>query len=147
MIPCLFYQALSKILGHKNTVYTYLFYQVCKVHDIVCFGDQCSNAKKSWYLSFKHFCLKLVSQLQFCERFGNDIVTIQDTSFRQKCLKLRYHDFSALEYWSLKQCHSLCTLGKTSKCWLCFHDQDLDHCLVKQARDYLWLNKTLPNIW
>ena len=34
-------------LGHKNTVNTYLFYQVCKVHDIVCFGDQCSNAEKS----------------------------------------------------------------------------------------------------
>ena len=28
----------------------------------------------------------------------------------------------------------------------CFYDQDLAHCLVKQAKDHLWLNKTLPNI-
>ena len=34
-------------LVHKNIVNTYLFYQVCKVHDIVCFGDQYSNAEKS----------------------------------------------------------------------------------------------------
>ena len=34
-------------LGHKNRVNTYLFYQVCKVHDIVCFGDQYSNADNS----------------------------------------------------------------------------------------------------
>ena len=27
-------------LSHKNMVNTYLFYQVCKVHDIVCLGDQ-----------------------------------------------------------------------------------------------------------
>ena len=27
-----------------------------------------------------------------------------------------------------------------------FYDKDLAHCLVKQAMDYLWLNKTLPNI-
>ena len=94
-------------LGHKNTVNTYLFYQVCKVHDIVCFRDQYSNADKSWHLNFKHFYLKLVSQLNFLwkiwQRFGNDVVTIQDTSFGQKCLKLRYHSFFALEYWSLKQ--------------------------------------------
>ena len=38
------------------------------------------------------------------------------------------------------------TLGKTSKCWLYFYDQDLAHCLVKQAWDHLWLTKTLPNI-
>ena len=56
-------------------------------------------------------------------------------------------------YWQIglqdRQCHALCTLGKTSRCWLdlCFHDKDLAHCLVKQARDHLWLNKTLPNIW
>ena len=46
------------------------------------------------------------------------------TSFRQKCLKLRCHDFSALTslHWQTslqnRQCHALCTLGKTSKCWL-----------------------------
>ena len=45
-----------------------------------------------------------------------------------------------------KECHAICTLGKTSKCLLSFHDQDLFHCLVKQARDHLWLNITLPNI-
>ena len=48
-----------------------------------------------------------------------------------------------------RQCHAPCTLGKTSRCWLdlCFHDKDLAHCPVKQVRDHLWLNKTLPNIW
>ena len=34
-------------LGHENIVNTCLFYQVCKVHNIVCFGDQTANAKKS----------------------------------------------------------------------------------------------------
>ena len=34
-------------LGHENIVNTYLFCQVCKVHDIVCFGDQSANAEKS----------------------------------------------------------------------------------------------------
>ena len=34
-------------LDHTKTVNTYLFYQVCKVHDIVCFGDQYSNGEKS----------------------------------------------------------------------------------------------------
>ena len=37
------------------------------------------------------------------------------TSFRQKCLKLRCHWQHSLQNW---QCHALCTLGKTSKCWL-----------------------------
>ena len=27
-------------LGHKKVVNTYLFYQVCKAHGIVCFRDQ-----------------------------------------------------------------------------------------------------------
>ena len=31
-------------LGHENVVNTYLFYQVCKVHDIVCIGHQSANA-------------------------------------------------------------------------------------------------------
>ena len=31
----------------KNRFNTYLFYQVCEVHDIVFFGDQFSNAEKS----------------------------------------------------------------------------------------------------
>ena len=32
-------------LCHENIdlVNTYLFYQVCKVHDIVCLGDQSAN--------------------------------------------------------------------------------------------------------
>ena len=34
-------------LVHENIVNTYLFYQVCKVHDTVCFGDQFANAEKS----------------------------------------------------------------------------------------------------
>ena len=43
-----------------DQVNTCLFYQACKVHGIVCFGDQSSNAEKSWPLSFSYFCLKLV---------------------------------------------------------------------------------------
>ena len=27
-------------LGHENIVNMYVFYQIYKVHDIVCFGDQ-----------------------------------------------------------------------------------------------------------
>ena len=37
-------------LGHENIVNTYLFYQVCKVYDIVCFRDhlfQCREVKIS----------------------------------------------------------------------------------------------------
>ena len=33
-------------LDHENIVNTYLFYQVCKVNDIVCFRDHYSNAEK-----------------------------------------------------------------------------------------------------
>ena len=33
-------------LGHENIVNTYLFYQVCKVQDIVCFRDKYSNVEK-----------------------------------------------------------------------------------------------------
>ena len=43
-----------------DQVKTCLFYQACKVHDIVCFGDQSANAEKSWHLNFRHFCVKLV---------------------------------------------------------------------------------------
>ena len=32
-------------LGHENIVTNYLFYQVCKVHNIVCLGDQSANAR------------------------------------------------------------------------------------------------------
>ena len=39
------------------------------------------------------FCLKLVS----------NVVTIEDTGFKQKCMKLRCHGFCALADWSLKQ--------------------------------------------
>ena len=31
--------------GHENIVNTYLCYQVCKVHGIVCFGHQSANAR------------------------------------------------------------------------------------------------------
>ena len=34
-------------LGHENIVNTCLFYQVCKMYNIVCFGDQFANAEKS----------------------------------------------------------------------------------------------------
>ena len=40
---------MSKILVMK-TVNTYLFYQVCKVHEIVCFGDQTANVEKSCFI-------------------------------------------------------------------------------------------------
>ena len=48
-------------LDHENLVNTFLFYQVCKVHDILYFGDQFPNSEKSSHLSFRHFYLKLVS--------------------------------------------------------------------------------------
>ena len=82
--PLLILPGNKQDLGHENIVSTYLFYQVCKVNGIVCFGDQSTNAEKSWYLIFRHFCLKLVSWM----------VTALDTGFRQKCPKLRCHDFS-----------------------------------------------------
>ena len=34
-------------LHHENIVNTYLFYQVCKGHNRVCFRDQYYNAEKS----------------------------------------------------------------------------------------------------
>ena len=34
-------------LDHENIVNTYVFYQVCKVHDISSFGDLYSNPEKS----------------------------------------------------------------------------------------------------
>ena len=34
-------------LGHENIVNIYLFYQMCKVHDIICFGDQSAYEEKS----------------------------------------------------------------------------------------------------
>ena len=37
-------------LGRENIVNTYLFYQVCKVHGTVCFGDQFANAEKKFYV-------------------------------------------------------------------------------------------------
>ena len=40
-------QGNEQDLGHENLVNTYLFYQVCKVHDIICLEDQFSNAEKS----------------------------------------------------------------------------------------------------
>ena len=96
-------------LCHENIhlVNTYLFYQVCKVHDIVCLGDQFVKIKKVSHFSFRHFCLKLVSQLNFWQsfvkKFGNDTVTIQDTSFRQKCLKLKCEAFYILADLSPRQ--------------------------------------------
>ena len=38
------------------------------MHDIVCFGDQSANAEKSWQLSFRHFCLKLVCRAKRNQR-------------------------------------------------------------------------------
>ena len=32
-------------IGHKNLVNTYLFYQVCKVHNIVCLEEQSAYAR------------------------------------------------------------------------------------------------------
>ena len=58
-------------LGHENLVNTYLFYQVCKVHDILCFEDQFPNAEKSSLLSFRHFYLKLVSWMIIAKSLPN----------------------------------------------------------------------------
>ena len=40
-------QGNEQELSHKHMVNTYLFYQMCKVHEIVCFEDQFPNAGKS----------------------------------------------------------------------------------------------------
>ena len=47
-------------LCHENIdlVNTYLFYQVCKVHDIVCLGDQSANTRRPHGLSFETFLPK-----------------------------------------------------------------------------------------
>ena len=82
-------------LDHENIVKTYLFYQ-----------DQSANAEKSWHLSFRHFCLKLVSWM----------VTEWDTSFRQKYLKLG--------------CHHLVKQVSLDLDYV-FMTQSLAHCLVK----------------
>ena len=66
--PLLVLPGNEQDLAYENIFNTYLFYQVCKVHDIVCFGDKSDKA----LLSFKHFYLKLVS----------NGVTTQDTNFR-----------------------------------------------------------------
>ena len=50
-----------------SVVHTCLFYQACKVHDIVYLGDQSAKAEKSWHLSFQHFSQKLVSCI-ICNR-------------------------------------------------------------------------------
>ena len=122
-------------LGHESIVNTYLFYQVCKTF-----------LPKTGVLNGS--CIITKSLPNLWQNFN------WDTSFRRKCLKLRCHGFL---HWQIgllnRQCYAPCTLGKTSGCRLCFHDQDLPHCLVKQARDNLWcykifcLNKTLQNIW
>ena len=105
-------------LCHENLdlVNTYLFYQVRKVHDIDYLRNQSANIWKASHLSIRHFCLNLVSQLNFVkdlakfwQKIGNDAVTIQDTSFRQKCLKPRYEAFYILADWSPRQTMS-CTL-------------------------------------
>ena len=44
-------------LGHQNIINTYLFYQVCKVHDIACFGEQSANAEKLCF----YCCIHTVS--------------------------------------------------------------------------------------
>ena len=71
-------------LCHKNTVNTYLFYQVCKVYDIACFGAEFPNAEKWWHLSFRHFWPKPVPQLNFIKNlakirqwFDNDAAIIR----------------------------------------------------------------------
>ena len=45
-------------LGHENLVNTYLFYQVCKVHDILCFGDQFPNDREVMTAYFQTFLPK-----------------------------------------------------------------------------------------
>ena len=61
--------------GRENIVNnTYLFYQVCKVHDIVYFRDQSVNAKKSSHLW--HFIPKTSLSIKFLEKFGKDLAMI-----------------------------------------------------------------------
>ena len=47
--------------GHENIGNTYLFHQVCKIHDIFCFGDKSADTEKAQHLGFRHSCSKLVS--------------------------------------------------------------------------------------
>ena len=77
--------------------FTYLFYQVCRVHDIFYFGDQSAIVGKSWHLSFRYFCLKLMF----------NAVTIQDTSFRQKCLKRQSEWQSKTHFYEWVTCISM----------------------------------------
>ena len=44
--PLLILPGHEQDLGHENIVKTYLFYQVCKVHNIACLGDQSANARR-----------------------------------------------------------------------------------------------------
>ena len=72
--------ASEQDIGHENLVNTYLFYQVCKVHEILCFVDQFPNAEKSSHLSFRHFYLKLVSWMKaaslpnLCQIFNKNLI-------------------------------------------------------------------------
>ena len=43
--PLLALPGSEQDLGHENIVNTYLSYQICKVYNIVCLGDQSANAE------------------------------------------------------------------------------------------------------
>ena len=47
--------------GHENIANTYMFYQVCKVHDIVLETSLPMQRSHDHDTSFRHFCQKLVS--------------------------------------------------------------------------------------
>ena len=117
MIPCLFYQAMSKIFVMKIRIKsTPTCFTKCARCMTLSVLETSLPIYRMPHIIFRHFCLKLVSQSKFCQRFGKvltknliETVTIQDTSFRHKCLKLRCEAFHILADWSPKQTMS-CTL-------------------------------------
>ena len=70
-----------------------------------------------------HFVQPMFNRCELKEslmRLANDAIVVwillQDTGFWIKCQKLRYWQTGPQN----RKCHALCTLGKTSKCWLGF---------------------------
>ena len=136
-----FLQAMNKIFVMKTQIWSTptCFTTVCKVHDIVFLADQSANVRNASHLSFQTVlpksgvldgnCIITIFLSKICQIFNKnlviDTVAIQDTSFRQKCLKLRCEAFYTLGRLVSKKDNvmHLCTLGKTSRCWLdlCFH--------------------------
>ena len=77
-----------------SVVHTHLFYQVCKVHDIVYLGDQSAKAEKSWHLSFQHFSQKLVS----CIIHNREWPLAQRLHKRITCYASQVHSWNTVKF-------------------------------------------------